>query len=271
MKIDTLDRVAEDVVQGVRLAAKAILTIYDNQPLTNLTIKPDKSPLTQADLLSHQILNQYLKDRFALPVLSEEGKDELARLKQDWVWLVDPLDGTKEFLNRNGEFTINVALVYKNRPVLGIIAVPTRDEIYVGVHGQGAYLLERTKKIMLCCSSVNQLSDASLSVSRSHLHPALKKTLQQHKITRFIPQGSALKYCSIAQGITDASIRKTPLMEWDLCAADCILFESGAILTDFMGKPLIYNNRSPLVNKGIVASNQALHSALVELAKSLIE
>jgi len=271
MKINTLDRVAKDVVEGVRLAAEAILTIYHDQSSTGLTIKQDKSPLTQADLLSHQILNQYLKDRFGLPVLSEEGKDELTRLNHDWIWLVDPLDGTKEFLNRNGEFTVNVALVYKNRPVLGVIAVPVRDEIYVGVHQKGAYLIRRTEKTTLKCSWVSQLSDARLSVSRSHLHPVLKEVLQQHKITRFIPQGSALKYCSIAQGMAEASIRKTPLMEWDMCAADCILFESGAILTDFMGNQLTYNHRNPLLDNGIIASNQLLHKALLELTKPLIE
>ena len=269
MKIDHLDKVATDIVQQIQRVSKKILMLY-SEFSTPLTLKSDLSPLTEADLVSHDILNQYLKHCFDLPILSEEAKDDPIRLEHDWVWLIDPLDGTKEFLNKNGEFTVNVALVYKKRSVLGIIAVPVHDEIYVGIHRKGAYLLKDSKKTPLHCSSIDQLSNARLSVSRSHVYPALKRILKQHKINRLIQKGSALKYCTIAQGKTDASIRKTPLMEWDICAADCILCESGAILTNFMGEQLTFNNKNPLLNKGILASNPSLHSTLLELVQPFL-
>jgi 3'(2'), 5'-bisphosphate nucleotidase len=247
-------------------AAKAVLEIYNNSH--NTITKDDGSPLTQADLISNKIITDFLSTNFNYPILSEETEDDLARLEADKVWIVDPLDGTKEFIARNGEFTINIALVEKQRPILGVISVPAKNTIYYAVKGQGAYMRKDNKDIPITCSQIKNLKDARLTVSRSHLNPQLKEVLQQH-ITDFIVKGSAVKYCAIAANEADASLRKTPLMEWDICAADCILTEAGGLITDFTGKKICYNQTHTKQEHGIVASNDLLHPLLLELITNL--
>jgi 3'(2'), 5'-bisphosphate nucleotidase len=271
MKISTLEQIAENALDAIRLASRLVLHIYRSDSFGKFATKRDNSPLTQADVLSHQILSERLRQCFDVPILSEEGKDKPDRINHDWIWLIDPLDGTKEFLSRNGEFTINVALVYKHRPVLGIIAVPDDNEIFVGMKEKGCFLFRGTKRTVLRCSTIDNLLNMRLAVSRSHLNPVLKTLLQQHQVMNFVSRGSALKYCSIAQGTVDASIRRTPLMEWDVCAADCILSTAGAILTDFEGRRLTYNRQQdPTCKGGIIASNSLLHVALLKLVQPLL-
>lgn len=256
----------QKVISCISQAAKAVLEIYNNSH--DITVKDDGSPLTQADLISNKIITGYLSANFPYPILSEETEDDLARLKEDRAWIVDPLDGTKEFIAKNDEFTINIALVEKQRPILGVISVPAKNTIYYAVKGQGAYMQKNGKDIPITCSQIKDLNKARLTVSRSHLNPQLKEILQQH-ITDFIVKGSAVKYCAIAANEADASLRKMPLMEWDICAADCILTEAGGLITDFTGKKIWYNQAYTKQEHGIVASNGLLHPLLLELIKEL--
>jgi 3'(2'), 5'-bisphosphate nucleotidase len=229
--------------------------------------KKDKSPLTQADIESNKIIIDALKQYSDYPILSEEDPDDLTRLNHEYVWLVDALDGTKEFIHRNGEFTVNIALIRAGRPIFGAISVPEQNLIFYGLEGKGAFVcdLELIKRKRIYCSKIRGLKTSSLAVSRSHLNPHLKALLESEGLTQFIPMGSAMKYCAIAQGKLEGSIRKTPLMEWDIAASDCILREAGGKITNFLGENLVYNKVYPEFAAGIIASNKFIHADLFNM------
>lgn len=255
------------VMQAVQEAAVAILPLYQSSGL-QIEMKLDQSLVTEADHLSNRIICECLSAAFPFPILSEENADDLSRLDAEYVWVIDPLDGTKEFIHQNDEFTINVALVKAGRPVLGVVAIPALGLIYHAVRGAGAFLIEKGCSRQIHVSSVSDLSNMRLAVSRSHFSADLKAVLERHHLNQFVQKGSALKYCSIADGSCDASLRKTLLSEWDICAADCVLTEAGGRITDCAGQPLQYNRENVVLDRGIVASNGVLHEALLVLVKS---
>jgi 3'(2'), 5'-bisphosphate nucleotidase len=254
---------------AIRKASVEVLGLYQNISTEKINYKSDESPLTQADIASNNIIISNLQQHSSYPILSEEGQDDLTRLNSKYVWLVDPLDGTKEFISKNGEFTINIALVENNRPILGVVSVPAKNVIFYAIRGQGAFVRRDCEDKQIYCSKCNDIGSAKLSVSRSHLDPKLKQLLEKHQISNFTPKGSAVKYCSIAEGLVDASIRKTPLMEWDICAADCILKEAGGLITDFKGSDLKYNKKNLKFESGIIASNGCLHDLFLNLIEEL--
>ena len=264
-----LDAILEIVLRCISDSAREILKIYYSSGKLFRELKTDKSPVTQADLISHQIISDRLSKEFSYPILSEESADDAVRLESEYVWIVDPLDGTKEFIAKLDEFTINIALVKRGRPILAAISVPAKNILYYATKGGGAFIEHHGQRQGIYCSRVTDLQKAKLSVSRSHLNEQLAQLLEKASILNLIPTGSALKYCSIASGETDASLRKTPLMEWDICAADCILTEAGGSITDFQGNQLKYNRKNPIFDAGIVSSNQFLHQLLLHLIKPI--
>lgn len=246
-------------------AQDAVLHVYQDAALFNASTKQDSSPVTQADIIANEIIIAGLKKHFPYPILSEESQDDLVRLSSNTVWLVDPLDGTKEFLSRNGEFTINIALIENHRPVVGVISVPAKNKVYYASSNAGAFVVSQNEHTKIECSQQDNIKNARLSVSRSHLSPDMKNWLKKSGFTHILAKGSALKYCSIAEGESDASVRKTPLMEWDIAAADCILSEAGGVITDFEAQELRYNNLIPKLDNGIIASNRHLFQELILL------
>jgi len=230
-------------------AAKHILAIY-HQSSFSVSVKNDKSFLTQADLESHAIIYNGLKKLYpAIPVISEESTefhDYAARKNQEYFFLVDPLDGTKEFVNRNGEFTINIALIHHNQPILGIINAPALNVIYYAEQGKGAYKMQENKKIKLPFFYPKNENVLSVVVSRSHF---CKKTAEfiarlksQGKQVNIISAGSALKFGLIAEGQADLYPRFTPTMEWDTAAGHILVNEThkSMMLID-SEEPLQYN------------------------------
>tara|TARA_B100002052_G_scaffold248269_1_gene235020 strand:+ start:483 stop:1280 length:798 start_codon:yes stop_codon:yes gene_type:complete len=237
-------------------AGHAIMEIYKTD--FNFEIKDDETPLTKADISSHQIITRSLQKLTPeIPILSEESKifsfEERSRWKM--YWLIDPLDGTKEFINRNGEFTVNIALIFRNRPVFGIIHIPTYNETYWGHQNYGSYFIGSDsiqKKI-----SVSKRNRGKIRViaSRSHKNKELSDFLKGLGSYEVIYAGSSLKFCLIARGQVDIYPRLSPTSEWDIAAGEAILLNAGGKLLALDNKEIIYNQNKDFINPSFIASN----------------
>ncbi len=236
-----------DVVEATQNAGAAILDVYhgDDESMA-VQIKADESPLTRADLAAHAILAEAL-DLIEpdWPVLSEESEPVAFEQRRQWTryWLVDPLDGTKEFIKRNGEFTVNVALIDNHRPILGVVHVPVTGITYAAARGVGA--LKDGEPIR-----VRHPATAPPVVvgSRSHASEAVNAYLEKlgpHEIT---PMGSSLKLCRVAEGLADIYPRLGLTSEWDTAAAQCVLEQAGGKVLTADGAPLAYGQKESLLN-----------------------
>lgn len=241
------------VVAISKEAGKAILQHYDDE--IDVEIKEDLSPLTKADLASHHVIIDSLRKRTSeTPIISEEsgipGYDE----RKDWeqYWLVDPLDGTKEFIKKNGEFTVNIALIQKNEPVFGVVHIPAKEVTYVGQKGKGSFKLNGQGEMEPIHSEVPDLSQAMKVVaSRSHGSSDLEERLHELgvKVGETVPAGSSLKFCLVADGTADIYPRFGPTMEWDTAAGDAVYRFSGK--EQERHSPIRYN-KPDMRNKGFV-------------------
>lgn len=230
-------------------AGAAILEEYASGSAVEL--KADRSPLTQADRRAHQILEAGLRALSpAWPVLSEESPPAAIAARRSWTrfWLVDPLDGTREFLARNGEFTVNIALIDQHAPVLGVIAVPAAGIIYWGVPGHGAFKLQRGGSTEPISARPNAEMPLRVCGSRSHRGDSLRGFLQHVGPHELIPVGSALKFGWIAEGRADVYPRLGPTSEWDTAAGQAVAEAAGAAVITADGEPLRYNLRDTLLN-----------------------
>lgn len=248
-------------------AGKKILEIYNSKSL-DITKKEDGSPLTKADIYANKIIVSGLRERFPeYSILTEEERDNKERLKNDYVWIIDPLDGTKEFISRNGEFTVNIALAYKRDPVIGVIYVPVTGELFFASRGNGAYWKNGNVK-RIHVSERDEIKDMILIKSRSHPSKKLNDLLNKYKFAKIKTKGSSLKGCAVAKGDADVYFRFGCVNEWDVCAMDCIVRESGGIMTDLDGKVLKYNSNDVLI-KGFVVSNNKIHNKLLDMQKGI--
>ena len=243
------------VVTVAREAGAAIMKIYD-EVNPAVEYKVDNSPLTQADLASHHIivnrLNQLSPE---WPVLSEESKEIPFEQRSSWqyFWLVDPLDGTKEFLLRNGEFTVNIALIAKDTPILAVVCAPAMDKLYYAAKGAGAWKADREAVSRIrTAKSANGAMRVVVSRSHGSGEENLDRFTGGAQKCEFLPMGSSLKFCMVAEGAADIYPRTGPTMEWDTAAAHCIVREAGGTVTDLDGKPMRYN-KPVLLNPGFVA------------------
>ncbi|UCG35516.1 MAG: 3'(2'),5'-bisphosphate nucleotidase CysQ [Candidatus Omnitrophota bacterium] len=258
----------------IKSAAAQILEVYNTS--FRWEDKEDRSPLTLADKKSHQTILNGLREVYPnIPVFSEEGKDISYEVRKQWeyFWLVDPLDGTKEFIQRNGEFTINIALLHKDNPIFGIIYVPVTGVFYFALKGEGAYKLENSERIgeienvteLVSISQklpLNISSDRPFTVvgCRSHMTPETKEYFDElgkkYGNIDTISAGSSLKFCMLAERRADIYPRLGPTMEWDTAAGQIIVEEAGGeVLTVDNLKPLRYNKES-LKNPWFVAKMQ---------------
>lgn len=205
-------------------AGRAILQIYQQDDV-GIQTKQDQSPLTQADLASHDIITKALKQLTPnIPILSEEG--QILNGEVDTFWCVDPLDGTKEFIKKNDEFTVNIALIEQHQPVLGVIHVPVINETFMALKGEGASKIHNNQTQRLTKQSAEIHSPPIFAVSRSHLNEKTKAFINLHQATT-IPAGSSLKLTLLAEGKADAYPRFGPTSLWDMAAGQAILKETG--------------------------------------------
>lgn len=239
-------------------AGEAIIEIYNSGDF-DVTLKGDSSPLTRADLKSQDVISSFLKDT-GLPILSEEGQEIpfSERKKWDKLWVVDPIDGTKEFIKRNGEFTVNISLVENGLPVLGVIYVPVSRVLYVGEVGKGAWRETLTDDKGWSIENATKLpiekSDRPYTVvaSRSHLSPETQEFIDglrdKHGEVQQVSKGSSLKLCMVAEGLADCYPRFAPTMEWDTAAGQAICMASGKDVIDQTTGETMRYNRENLLN-----------------------
>jgi 3'(2'), 5'-bisphosphate nucleotidase len=238
-------------------AGKAIMKIYN----TDITVeeKEDKSPLTLADTVSNEIIVSCLRSKFSeYAILAEESKDDLSRLENDYCFIVDPLDGTKEFIGRNGQFTVNIALSYKYESVLGVIYVPAREHLYYAYKGGGAFFEDLKSGIEKKIYVSSNLDNLTVVGSRSHSSQQEAEMLERnkHKIGKVISVGSSLKGCMIAAGEADIYYRFGLTSEWDIAAMQCIVEEAGGVFRQMDGSPMRYNREDILNRLGFYAVNR---------------
>jgi len=250
MMFDTKpEQILEQLVDICRQAGLAILEWYDGD--MGITQKADDSPLTKADLASHKLIAAQLAACWPdIPVLSEESATIPWETRQGWqqYWLVDPLDGTKEFINRNGEFTVNIALISKYRPVMGVVHVPVTGVSYFGATDAGAWRQQSTG----AKSEIRVRQPAAIPAvvvgSRSHANPELASQLEKLGSHELISMGSSLKFCRLAEGRADFYPRLGPTCEWDTAAAQAVVEAAGGRVVKIDGAPLEYNRKEAYLN-----------------------
>ncbi len=232
-----------------RRAGLAILQWYNDD--MGITQKADNSPLTKADLASHALINTELTNWWPeIPVLSEESADIPWQTRQSWrqYWLVDPLDGTKEFISRNGEFTVNIALIKDHRPVLGIVYVPVTGSCYFAAREHGAWRQDRDHSVTAIEVRQPAAEPAGIVGSRSHANPELAHQLNKLGPHELISMGSSLKFCRVAEGLADFYPRLGPTSEWDTAAAQAVVEAAGGQVVKIDGSPLDYNTKESYLN-----------------------
>jgi 3'(2'), 5'-bisphosphate nucleotidase len=244
-----LEALREPLAAIAVAAGRAILGIYHGE--FAVTHKADRSPLTEADLASHRIIRDALAHLTPdIPLLSEESAEIDFDIRSRWpeYWLVDPLDGTKEFVSRNGEFTVNIALVREHEPVLGVVHAPVRGVTYTGVAGGGA-----TRQLPAAAAEAIRVqvpcgSPVRVVGSRSHANPELAHYLEPLGDYELVSMGSSLKFCLLAEGSADFYPRLGPTSEWDTAAAHAVVLAAGGRIVTLDGSPLQYNRKASLLN-----------------------
>lgn len=243
------DRVTS-VVDIAIAAGEKILDLYESD--LAVTAKEDDSPLTEADLAANQIIIEQLRQLTpALPILTEEscGIPFTERYEWNTYWLVDPLDGTREFLKRNGEFSVNIALIHHGEPVLGVVHAPVLDMTYWACKGRGAWKQTGTAKAQRICVRKAPEKEVTVARSRAPLTGGLlNRFLDRLGKYKEVSMGSALKSCLVAEGQADLYAKLGPTCEWDTGAAQCIVEEAGGHITDTNMQDLRYNTKESLLN-----------------------
>lgn len=235
--------------------------------------KGEDDPVTSADHAANALILDRLREEFPDDaVLSEESRDDLSRLEADRVWIVDPLDGTKDFVNGTGDFSVLLGLAVEGRPVAGAVCRPLDGWVWHAALGQGAVLERGGEEVTLRVSDVADPSDMRLVVTRTHRFPLLEEAMEVLGITKERPLGSVgLKVGALSTAEADLYIHLSlGIKEWDTCAPEIILTEAGGVLTDTAGDPLPYNGRDVMRRRGIVASNGRAHDRIIELLRPLV-
>lgn len=251
------DSIVKEVCDIAIKAGKAILEVYD----TKFTVdyKEDHSPLTLADRRSNEIIAEGLQKISAYPILSEETKQAPYSERKNWktLWIVDPLDGTKEFIKHNGEFTVNIALVDEGKPVFGVIYVPVKEQLYYAIKGRGTFLIENGKTVKLP-NAKRKENELIIVASRSHLSPETENYIEQSKIQHptsnisFLSSGSSIKFCLVAEGKADVYPRFAPTMEWDTAAGHIIAEETSKKVLKYPEMIPLKYNKEDLLNPWFV-------------------
>ncbi|MFT5501317.1 MAG: 3'(2'), 5'-bisphosphate nucleotidase [Woeseiaceae bacterium] len=244
-----LDKLVEPIVALAREAGNAILEIYATD--FDVETKSDQSPLTKADMASNKVIENGLRELTPdIPVISEESGLPDFDVRGQWsrYWLIDPLDGTKEFVNRNGEFTVNIALIDNKRPVLGVVHVPVQNKTYTGCDGAGATIRSGDSAPATIQVATTSASAVRVVGSRSHRGASLDAFLDRLGDFEMLPMGSSLKFCVVAEGGADIYPRLGLTSEWDTAAAQAVVEQAGGAVLELHGGPLLYNNKADILN-----------------------
>ena len=255
-----LDKLVLIAAQAALKGGVEILEVYNNEE-TQVEVKGDDSPLTQADTRAHMAIMKLLEST-GVPVLSEEGKHLPFEQRSSWdqLWIVDPLDGTKEFIKRNGEFTVNIALVENGAPVMGVVYVPVTGELYVGVGAYGALKLTIEANSIITGQDLGKGAQLPIKVdrpftavgSRSHMNEETEEFLkgyrEEHGEVAILSKGSSLKMCMVAEGLADVYPRFAPTMEWDTAAGQAVVEAAGFKMVEKESRTPLRYNKEDLLN-----------------------
>ena len=248
-----LNSLLEQAKIAARMASEEILKVYHSDDF-EIKAKNDQSPLTRADQAAHQVIASVL-EKTGIPMLSEEGAliPYSRRKKWETFWLIDPLDGTKEFIKRNGEFTVNIALVHHHQPILGVVQTPVTNDLYYAIKASGAQ--KNGKNIQSASFYLNQ-SGIKVVASRSHLNPETQVFLDALIKPKIISKGSSLKLMMIAEGEAHLYPRFAPTMEWDTAAAQIIVEEAGGKVFIQNSKNQVHYNKENLLNPNFLVQGR---------------
>ena len=262
-KIPELDLAIKAAVE----AGNAILEIYQSDYETST--KNDDSPITDADLRSNEVIKKILSQT-GHDILSEEDRDDLSRLSQEMIWIIDPLDGTSDFIDKTGEFTVMIALIKNKKPILGVIGWPTEKTLFVAQKGSGAFRFSNDEWKKISVTQISEIPKCRTVGSRHHLSDREKLFIKKLGIEDFTSIGSSLKVGKISSGEAEAYITTTNKMkEWDSAASYCIISEAGGKMTDMSGNDITYNNEDVFHQNGILVTNGLIHNKIVEEFKKL--
>jgi 3'(2'), 5'-bisphosphate nucleotidase len=258
-----LSQLIDPLVTLAAEAGEAILEVYASD--FDVQAKDDQSPLTQADMASHRIIVAGLQRLSPdISVISEEsglpGFEERSRWNP--YWLIDPLDGTREFVKRNGEFTVNIALIEDHKPVLGVVHVPVRNTTYTGCRGVGAAVRTDGAEPQPIGVASESATPVRVVGSRSHRGTSLDQFLENLGEFEMHPTGSSLKFCLVAEGRADVYPRLGPTSEWDTAAAQAVVEQAGGVVLELDGKPLSYNNKPDILNPFFLVAGPMDHDWL---------
>ena len=245
-----LSSLLDPVVTIARKAGDEILKIYESADF-GVETKADHSPLTAADRASHEVIVRELAALTPdIPIMSEESAAIPYEERSSWseYWLVDPLDGTKEFIKRNGEFTVNIALIRGHDAVLGVVHVPVKDDDYYGCRDHGAFLRRAGGAAEIIRAHADTAEPVRVVGSRSHRGASLEAFLDRVGPHEMVPMGSSLKLCLVASGDADVYPRLGPTSEWDTAAAQAVVECAGGVVVDLEGQPIRYNTRPEVLN-----------------------
>ena len=254
------------IIDGIVKAGEKVLEVYETDFSTEK--KDDDSPITQADIESNKILKEVL-GKTGITILSEEDTDDKKRLSDDKIWIIDPLDGTTDFVNRTGEFTIMVGLVEKQKSVLGLIYWPTKKKMYLAESGKGAFCHDEEWG-EIETTMMSEMQNCHALVSRHHLSEKEKRLLDEMEISVVTSIGSSLKVTEIASGNAEIYLTTTNKMkQWDTCASNCIISEAGGKMTDISGNELSYNTEIVNHENGILVTNGLIHQDALDAISRL--
>lgn len=235
-------------------AGRAIMEIYEKEEMWQVEYKEGHMPLTLADKRAHEIIAEGLQEDFPdYALLSEEGEEDQGCLDNPYCFIVDPLDGTKEFIKKNGQFTVNIALCHQGRPIMGVIYVPVTGELYHAEKGMGAYLEKDGTVEQIRVS--DRVDAPRVVMSSSHGCEEMERLLEKYHLTELVRVGSSIKGCMIARGEAEIYYRHTPTMEWDTAAMQCIAEEAGAIFRQLDDSEMTYAREDHVNRKGFYIIN----------------
>jgi 3'(2'),5'-bisphosphate nucleotidase len=266
-----LQRELDMAVRLARQAGNLVMHHYR----TGLAVehKAGDEPVTTADRAADNLISAGLRAAFPDDgLLTEESEDDLSRLERERVWIVDPLDGTTEFIAETDEFAVQIALTRRGAPVLGVVYQPPNDHLFYSLRGGGAYEVNNGRVTRLRVSSVSDPAKMCLVASRSHYSDFLEAARQAFGIQKVKQMGSVgLKVGMVARGLCDLYLATNMAKEWDICAPHALMLEAGGVLTDLCGEPMVYNKAEIVGCRGLIGDNGLAHERIVETLVPLLE
>jgi len=250
-------------------AGKIVMDVYDHE--FSSTLKNVNESITEADVKSNQIIQKIISDS-GHPILSEESEDNKKRLDSKKIWIVDPLDGTSDFIKKTGEFTIMISLVEEHIPILGVIYWPTKSTLYIAQKGQGAFKSENGIWSRLSVSNVPDLKNCRAVGSRYHISEIEQNLIKHLNISQFTSKGSSLKVADISSGNAELYFTTTnKIKQWDTCASHCLITEAGGKMTDMLGNDLEYNTEKLNHENGLLVSNGLIHDQIINIYSKFLK